>query len=84
MNTNIDNLSVGRTMIATTVAAVLLAACAAAPVAPEGASEAGAKLTQLQSDPNMATRAPLAIKDADAAVTIAEQPRPINRSPLTA
>lgn len=74
MITNIDNVSVGRTLIATTVAAVLLAACAAAPVAPEGASKARAKLTQLQSDPNMATRAPLAIKDADAAVTIAEQP----------
>ena len=74
MITNIDKVSFGRTLIAGTVAAVLLAACAAAPVAPEGASEARAKLTQLQSDPKMANRAPLAIKDADAAVTIAEQP----------
>ena len=74
MTMTTDNMSLGRTLIATTVAAVLLAACAAAPVAPEGASAARAKLTQLQSDPSMGTRAPLAIKDADAAVSIAEQP----------
>jgi outer membrane protein OmpA-like peptidoglycan-associated protein len=74
MTTTMDNVRLGRTLIATTVAAVLLAACAAAPVAPEGASEARAKLTQLQSNPSMANRAPLAIKDAEAAVRIAEQP----------
>ena len=74
MTMTTDNMSLGRTLIATTVAAVLLAACAAAPVAPEGAAAARAKLTQLQSDPGMGTRAPLAIKDADAAVSIAEQP----------
>jgi outer membrane protein OmpA-like peptidoglycan-associated protein len=33
------------------------------------------KLTQLQSDPNLASRAPLAIKEADAAVRTAEQPQ---------
>ena len=32
------------------------------------------KLTQLQSDPNLATRAPQAIEAADAAVRLAEQP----------
>jgi outer membrane protein OmpA-like peptidoglycan-associated protein len=32
------------------------------------------KLTQLQSDPNLATRAPAATKEADAAVRIAERP----------
>jgi outer membrane protein OmpA-like peptidoglycan-associated protein len=74
MTITTDKVSLGRTLIATAVAAVLLAACAAAPVAPEGASEARAKLTQLQSDPSMGTRAPLAIKDADAAVSIAELP----------
>jgi len=63
------------TLIATTVAAVLLAACAAAPVKPDGSAEVRGKLTQLQSDPNLASRAPLAIKEADAAVRIAEQPQ---------
>jgi outer membrane protein OmpA-like peptidoglycan-associated protein len=63
------------TLIATTVAAVLLAACAAAPVKPDGSAEVRGNLTQLQSDPNLASRAPLAIKEADAAVRIAEQPQ---------
>jgi outer membrane protein OmpA-like peptidoglycan-associated protein len=62
-------------LIATTVAAVLLAACAAAPVKPDGAADARSKLTQLQSDPNLAGRAPLAVKEADAAVQVAEQPQ---------
>jgi outer membrane protein OmpA-like peptidoglycan-associated protein len=65
----------GRTLIATTVAAVLLAACAAAPSVPAGALEARSKLTQLQSDQNLATRAPVAIKEADIAVRAAETPQ---------
>src|SRR5579859_803801 len=64
-----------KTLVATTVASVLLAACAVAPVKPDGATEARNKLTQLQSDPNLANRAPLAIKEADAAVRAAEQPQ---------
>jgi len=65
----------GRTLIATTVASVLLAACAAAPVKPDGAAEARNKLTQLQTDPNLASRAPQAMKEADTAVQAAEQPQ---------
>jgi outer membrane protein OmpA-like peptidoglycan-associated protein len=63
------------TLIATTVASVLLAACAAAPVKPDGAAEARNKLTQLQGDPNLGSRAPLAMKEADSAVRVAEQPQ---------
>ncbi|MDQ1242364.1 MAG: hypothetical protein QG550_1615, partial [Pseudomonadota bacterium] len=74
MNTIDNSVAVGRTLIAAAVAAVLLAGCAAAPAAPEGASEVRAKLTQLQSDSNLASRAPVAIKEADAAVRTAEQP----------
>jgi outer membrane protein OmpA-like peptidoglycan-associated protein len=62
------------TLIATAVAAILLAACTAAPVKPDGAAQARVKLTQLESDPNLASRAAVAIKDADAAVHAAEQP----------
>src|ERR1700730_444466 len=62
------------TLIATAVASILLAACTTAPVKPDGAAEARVKLTQLQSDPNLASRAAVAIKDADAAVRAAEQP----------
>src|SRR6201990_2017444 len=61
------------TLIATAVAAILLAGCAAAPVKPDGAAEARSKLTQLQSDPNLAGRAPVAVKEADAAGAGAEQ-----------
>jgi outer membrane protein OmpA-like peptidoglycan-associated protein len=64
-----------KTLVATTVASVLLAACAVAPLKPDGAAEARNKLTQLQSDPNLTNRAPLAIKEADAAVRAAEQPQ---------
>lgn len=76
MNTvNYSGVNLRRTLIATTVASVLLAACAAAPLKPDGAAEVRSKLTQLQSDPNLAGRAPLAIKEADAAVRTAEQPQ---------
>jgi outer membrane protein OmpA-like peptidoglycan-associated protein len=64
-----------RTVIATAVASILIAAaCTTAPVKPDGAAEARVKLTQLESDPNLASRAAVAIKDADAAVRTAEQP----------
>jgi len=76
MNTvNDSGVNLCRTLIATTVATVLLAACAAAPLKPDGAAEVRSKLTQLQSDPNLGGRAPLAIKEADAAVRTAEQPQ---------
>jgi len=75
-DTNHNGQTVRSALIATAVAAILLAGCAAAPVKPDGAMEARAKLTQLQSDPNLASRAAAAIKDADLAVRAAEQPEP--------
>jgi len=76
MNTlNARGVMLHKTLIAATVASVLLSACAAAPVKPDGAAEARSKLTQLQSDPNLAGRAPVAVKEADAAVQAAEQPQ---------
>ena len=76
MNTiNHRGVMLGKTLIATTVASVLLAACAATPLKPDGAAEARNKLTQLQSDPNLASRAPLAMQEADTAVRVAEQPQ---------
>jgi outer membrane protein OmpA-like peptidoglycan-associated protein len=60
----------------TIAAAVLcvLAACATTPQSPEGAAEVRSKLTRLQSDPDLADRAPLAVNEAEAAVRIAEEP----------
>lgn len=53
----------------------VLMACSSTPKAPDGASEVRAKLTRLQADPQLATLAPVAIKEADAAVSRAEEPR---------
>jgi len=64
------------TLIAAAVASLLLAACAAAPVKPQGAMEARAKLTALQSNPDLAARAPVAMKQAEVAVRAAEVPEP--------
>jgi outer membrane protein OmpA-like peptidoglycan-associated protein len=65
----------GRSLIAIAVASILLAACAAAPVKPSGAEEARAKLTQLQRNPDLASKAPAAIAEAEFAVQAAEQPQ---------
>jgi outer membrane protein OmpA-like peptidoglycan-associated protein len=73
--TRYRDVTLHRSLIATAVASILLTvACTTAPVKPDGAAEARVRLTQLQSDPNLASRAPVEIKDADAAVRAAEQP----------
>lgn len=54
--------------------AVMLTACASTPKAPEGSAAVRSKLTQLQSDPKLASRAPVAINDAEMAVRAAEKP----------
>ncbi len=64
-----------QTLIATAVTSVLLASCAVAPVIPEGAVEAREKLTQLQSNPDLAAQAPVAVREADLAVSVAEEPQ---------
>ena len=62
-------------LIAASIAAILLSACASTPRSPAGAAEARSKLTQLQSNPDLAARAPAAIKDAELAVRTAEIPQ---------
>lgn len=64
-----------QTAMAAGVACALLAACAASPAKPDGAADLRSRLTLLQADPQLGTAAPLAIKDADVAVTAAEQPQ---------
>lgn len=54
---------------------LILVACSSTPKAPDGAADVRNKLTRLQSDSQLATRAPVAIKSADAAVAEAEKPR---------
>ncbi|HTF95023.1 MAG TPA: OmpA family protein [Cellvibrio sp.] len=58
----------------------LLLSCAvliscAGPKTIDGAAEVRQKLTSLQSNPQLASLAPVAIKDAEAAVRLAEEPR---------
>lgn len=62
-------------ILSAAVAATLgLSACATTPLSPLGSADVRTKLTQLQSDPNLATRAPVALKEAETAVQVAEQP----------
>ncbi len=62
-------------LIAASIAAILLSGCASTPPSPVGAAEARSKLTRLQANPDLATRAPAAIKDAELAVRTAELPQ---------
>jgi len=64
-----------RTLVVLAVSTAILSACATAPMKPAGSAEVRAKLSQLQSNPDLANRASVAIKDADAAVRAAETPR---------
>jgi outer membrane protein OmpA-like peptidoglycan-associated protein len=64
----------GTVLSAAVAASLVLAACATTPVSPQGSAEVRTKLTQLQADPKLATRAPVAVKEAEAAVQVAEQP----------
>ncbi|MEJ1963432.1 MAG: OmpA family protein [Gammaproteobacteria bacterium] len=74
MNSLISN-SFTRTLIVLAVASALLSACAAAPTKPAGVVAVRAKLDQLQSNPDLANRAPVAIKAAESAVRAAEKPQ---------
>lgn len=55
---------------------LVLSACATAPKAPEAPLDSRVKLTAIQSNPQLATRAPVEMKAAEAAVKAAEVPRP--------
>lgn len=76
MNTFILKTSKPKNLIAIAVACALLTACASSPVKPAGSENLRSRLTQLQSDPRLVDMAPLAMKDAEAAVTLAERPEP--------
>jgi outer membrane protein OmpA-like peptidoglycan-associated protein len=75
MNIN-STRTFSRTLVAAAVAAALITACASAPMKPAGSAEVRSKLSQLQANTDLANRAPLAMKDADAAVRAAETPQP--------
>lgn len=72
----------GKVIAVLSFAMVVAAACATAPSSPSGAAEVRSKLTALQNDPRLADRAPIAIRDAEAAVRLAEQPVSAVEAPL--
>lgn len=58
------------------LSSLVLAACVTDPTTPLGADAARNKLDALQSDPNLAPRARVEIREAEAAVLVAEEPLP--------
>ncbi|WP_417548493.1 OmpA family protein [Marinobacter segnicrescens] len=60
--------------IAIVLSSALLSACATTPSSPDGSEEVRAKLTELQQNPEMASYARVELRDAEAAVRLAEQP----------
>ena len=73
MNTSGHKLS--RSLIAAAITAALAAGCASTPKKPAGSEQVRAKLTALQNDAALAAQAPVATKDAEAAVKRAEKLR---------
>lgn len=55
---------------------LVIASCASAPESPRGAAEVRSRLTALQNDPNVADHARVELREAEAAVVMAEQPLP--------
>jgi outer membrane protein OmpA-like peptidoglycan-associated protein len=70
------NTSYTRSIIAVAVAAALAVGCASAPTRPAGSEAVRAKLVALQNDAALASQAPIATKDAEAAVERAEIVQP--------
>lgn len=64
-----------RNAVTAAIAALVLAGCSASMTRPDGADDARARLSGLQADPQLASRAPVAINEAAVAVRAAEKPQ---------
>lgn len=71
----LDRRSTGLRLCAAALGVAMVGACADTAMKPVGAAATRERLSRLQADPNLATRAPLAIQQADAAVRAAEKPQ---------
>jgi len=60
--------------VALVLSSAFLAGCAMSPTSPEGSEDVRADLTELQRDPDISTHARVELRDAEAAVELAEQP----------
>jgi outer membrane protein OmpA-like peptidoglycan-associated protein len=72
----------GKTVPVILLSSLLLTACATAPESPPAALDVRQKLTELQSNPAMAGNARIELRDAEAAVELAEQPLDSNEAAL--
>lgn len=63
----------GRALLAAALSTIMLSACSSAPERFSGADNARSRLNSLQANNRMVSLAPLAIRDANEAVTAAEQ-----------
>jgi len=81
MNTSkIFTARVGMSFVTAVITALFLVGCASTPQSPPGAADARAKLTRLQADSNLASRAPIEIREAETAVRLAETPVPRDKA----
>ena len=63
-----------KTLLALSLTGLFLTGCASAPSSPDGAANVRQQLTALQAEQQLSVLAPLAIKEAEQAVRVAEQP----------
>lgn len=63
-----------KTILALSLSSLFLTGCASAPTSPDGAANVRQQLTTLQAEQQLSLLAPLAIKEAEQAVRVAEQP----------
>jgi len=63
-----------KTLLALSLTGLFLTGCASAPTSPDGAANVRQQLTALQAEQQLSVLAPLAIKEAEQAVRVAEQP----------
>lgn len=71
-----------KTGVVLMLSSVLLYGCAMAPSSPDGSEDLRARLTQLQQNPDMMNYARVELRDAEAAVQLAEQPVPRGETAL--
>lgn len=72
----VSRIRSGMVLATTAMIAIFLASCATTPQSPPGAADVRAKLTRLQSDTDLASHAPIEIREAETAVRLAETPVP--------
>lgn len=75
MNTsNTRKTMYGRNCAVVITSVFFVAACATGGVSPQGSAEVRSKLTELQNDPELASRAPVEIRKTEETVKVAEAP----------